>query len=102
MTITDPSPLLSEIDLDIWNEYKSLRAKRNTRRSNQIETTEHFSTVEPNFPIRSPTSGKAINISNEPLDTTASSSQSHQNEIKSNVVCLGDFIDTDAVSIASD
>ena len=93
MTITDPSTLVSEIDLEVWNEYRNPRIKPTTQcPPNELNP---ISFVEPAFSQRpAETSTKASN----PVEVADPKKQGHD-PIKSKVVRLGDFIDTDAVSL---
>jgi hypothetical protein len=96
MTLTDPHPLLNAINLDRWN---ALRGSSTSLTA--LSSKSGLTYVEP--------SGSSLSHSREPKErpiesvqlTQASqnSSSSGDNVLKGKIQRLGDFIDTDAVSL---
>lgn len=88
LTVTDPTPLLKEIDVAFFEKYRG-------GPTSQLKPVEY---VEPDLTAR-------INDVSEPLQPTTSRPEPGQEEIpdslktiSSKVVTLGDFIDTDALA----
>ena len=89
MEITSPASLHSQIDMEIWNRYKdSTRHEKNVGHKDLAPT---IACIEPNFKSAS-----------EGLGRTSSKWQGagrpRRDPIRSKVVLLGDFIDTDALT----
>ncbi|CAM1505960.1 Fc.00g115970.m01.CDS01 [Cosmosporella sp. VM-42] len=89
MTVTDPSPLLKEIDLEIWGRYEDVVGRKSGReKSNEDLVVPEY--LEPNF---THTVGRKI------ADSAVKRKEVKKKEpIQSRVVTLGDFIDTDALA----
>lgn len=90
MELTDPTPLLAEIDHDLWQKYKEAGSKSKTKK---LATSVTYS--EPNFQQLSQTSKREI------AEEGKGGPVKKRDPIRSKVVTLGDFIDTDAVSFGS-
>jgi homoaconitase/3-isopropylmalate dehydratase large subunit len=81
MTVTDPAPFLAQIDLEFYQRYKNI-PKELLKPVTFVEP--HVGPLEPGTDTKLP-------------DTWASQEFEPMETIKSKVVVLGDFIDTDAV-----
>ena len=91
MTVSDPSLLLSEIELDTWSEYKRLVTGSEVQ-EHRVEY-EDVATVEPNFAEGQ--AGASSELAR--AEKCAELIQQRHKPITSRVTRLGSFIDTDAV-----
>lgn len=95
--VTDPSSLVKEVDMERYEQYRVRKSRRPlAAQAKQQQTALNY--VEPHFQYSenspSETSKEVSSVSAKTSNATLPAS------IKSKVVTLGDFIDTDAVRIA--
>ncbi|MCJ1229307.1 hypothetical protein MMC12_005972 [Toensbergia leucococca] len=94
MEITDPRTFLAEVDMKLYDEYRA-RSDNTSRTVSRVEDQPPIEYVEPNMNRQS-----EDQISPATHSTKEAPKALSQDPIKSKVVTLGEFIDTDALAPA--
>ena len=94
MEITDPRTFLAEVDMKLYDEYRA-RSDNTSRTVSRVEDQPPIEYVEPNMNRQS-----EDQISPATHSTKEAPKALSQDPIKSKVVTLGEFIDTDAVGLS--
>jgi len=95
MSIADPSDLLAEIDMDLFDQYRHYSRKAPAKTASDSSSPVIY--VEPGIDA-SHANGAAKNSSSNGVKKSESEEQPTLLPITSKVVTLGDYIDTDAVN----